>query len=194
MSKLIFSVGYNTKETYKSTENGKKTKCYQTWQNMLMRCYDEKFHARKPAYIGCKVCEEWHNFQNFAKWYEENYYEIEGERMHLDKDILVKGNKIYSPQTCVFVPQRINNLFEKCDRVRGNYPVGVHKDKNKFRAKIRIGHKLIYLGIFDNPHEAYLLYKINKELLIQSVAEEYKDKIPKILYKALINYNVEEND
>ena len=89
MSKLIFSVGYNTKETYKSTENGKKTKCYQTWQNMLMRCYDEKFHARKPAYIGCKVCEEWHNFQNFAKWYEENYYEIEGERMYLDKDILV---------------------------------------------------------------------------------------------------------
>lgn len=75
---------------------------------MLRRCYDKQFQERQPTYKGCIVCEEWYNFQNFAKWFDENYYEIEGEKIALDKDLLKLNNKIYSPSTCCFLPQRIN--------------------------------------------------------------------------------------
>ena len=77
--KSVYGIGYLGEGDYKSKENGKNTKIYDVWHGMLRRCYDEKLHERQPTYIGCKVCEEWHNFQNFAKWYDENYYEIEEE-------------------------------------------------------------------------------------------------------------------
>lgn len=80
---------------------------------MLERCYSARYQERKPTYKGCSVCDEWLNYQNFAKWYDDNYYEIKGEIMCLDKDILVKGNKIYSPENCVFVPNYINVLFAR---------------------------------------------------------------------------------
>ena len=99
--KRTYGIGYLGEGEYKVLENGKHTRVYKTWKNMLKRCYDEKLHEKEPTYINCEVCEEWHNFQNFTKWYYENYYEVEGERMHLDKDILVKHNKIYSSETCV---------------------------------------------------------------------------------------------
>ena len=109
----VCGVGYIGEGKYKVKENGKNTRVYDTWHDMLRRCYDSKFHEKRPTYVDCEVCEEWHNFQNFAKWYDNNYYEIEGERMHLDKDILVKHNKIYSSETCVFVPHAINSLWYK---------------------------------------------------------------------------------
>ena len=96
---------------------------------MLTRCYSDKYKKKKPTYEDCKVYEELLNFQNFAKWDSENYYEIEGETMCLDKDILVKHNKIYSPETCVYVPNTINVLFTKSDKIRGNTPIGVNEQK-----------------------------------------------------------------
>lgn len=195
---IIYNVGYYGEGKYKATnKNNKSTKCYNTWRKMLERCYNDKTQEKHPTYKGCSVCEEWYNFQNFAKWYEENYYEIEGQRMCLDKDILVKGNKIYSPSTCIFVPNNINVLFTKSDKVRGEYPIGVRyrEEIDKFNVKCNNGYKKsIYLGSFNTPHKAFLMYKLNKELVIQSVAEEYKDKIPNKLYEALMNYKVEEND
>lgn len=115
----LFNVGYLGEGIYKSKVNRKNTPQYNAWQNMLRRCYDESYQEKHPTYIGCEVVEEWHNFQNFAKWYDENYYEIEGQIMDLDKDILVIGNKIYSPETCLFVPQSINKLFTT--RGKGKY-------------------------------------------------------------------------
>ena len=119
-----FGVGYIGEGKYKVWENGKNTKCYKTWHNMLNRCYDEKFHEKYPTYIGCEVDKNWHNFQNFAEWYYNNYYEIEGGKMCLDKDILYKHNKVYSPKTCIFVPQTINSLFVKRDNNRGESVIG----------------------------------------------------------------------
>lgn len=116
----IFNIGYLGEGKYKSKENGKNTRVYDTWHNMLQRCYDEKYQKKYPTYIGCEASEEFHNFQNFGDWNSKNYYEIEGEQMCLDKDILVKHNKIYSPETCVFVPQTINKLFTKRQNDRGN--------------------------------------------------------------------------
>lgn len=130
-----YGIGYLGEGKYDINENGKHTKCYNTWHDMFRRCYDEKCHEKRPTYKDCEVDEEWHNFQNFAKWYYENYYEIEGEKMQLDKDILHKGNKIYSPETCIFVPQTINLLFTKSDKTRGNNPMGVFDCENgKYRA------------------------------------------------------------
>ena len=197
-----YSVGYLGEGKYKAYENGKQTKCYQTWYEMLKRCYDPKYHEKEPAYINCKVCKEWHNFQNFAEWYYENYYEIKGQRMHLDKDILNKGNKIYSPENCVFAPQRINTLFIRCDKVRGEYPVGVYYDKQheKFRAQCKIydyeenKSKTRFLGYYDEPEKAFQVYKEFKEKYIKEVADCFKDLIPDKLYKAMYEYKVDIND
>ena len=127
-----YGVGYLGEGNYKVCENGKHTKVYKTWHSMLERCYSDKCQEKNPTYKNCSVTEEWHNFQNFAKWYSENFYEIEGERMCLDKDILVKHNKIYSPETCMFVPITINSLFVKRDSKRGYNPIGTTSTNNKY--------------------------------------------------------------
>jgi hypothetical protein len=165
---------------------------------MLARCYSEKFHEKQPTYIGCTVCEEWHNFQNYAKWYDENYYEVDGYKMNLDKDILVKGNKIYSPETCVFVPDFINLLFVNRKQYRGSLPVGVKvctKNPKKYEAQCRNNTgKRIYLGYYDSPEEAFQYYKEFKENLIKETAKEYEDRIPHTLFNAMCNYVVEISD
>ena len=199
----VYSVGYIGEGKYKVYDkNGKPTKCYTTWRNMLKRCYDPKYHERRPTYKGCKVYDELLNFQNFAKWYEDNYYEIPGEKMHLDKDILVKDNKIYSPETSIFVPEKINLLFIKSDKIRGKYPIGVHYSKRdkKNIAQCRVydykenKKKRINLGSYNTPEEAFYAYKEFKESYVKEVADYYKDKIPKKLYDAMYEYEVEIND
>ena len=201
--KLVEGHGYFGEGKYKSRdENGNKTKCYDTWRHMLTRCYNKKYKEKHPTYNDTTICEEWLCFQNFAEWYEDNYYEIEGERMHLDKDILFKNNKIYSPETCVFVPQRINELFIKTNKLRGNLPIGVSylKNINKFQAICKTFTKRgcasysNYLGFFKTPLEAFNVYKQFKEKYIKQVADEYKNKIPQKLYEAMYRYEVEITD
>lgn len=196
MTPSVFGVGCIGIGKFKPCDkNGKHTKCYNTWLHMLERCYCSKYHEKKPSYKGCTVCEEWWNFQVFAEWYYEHYYEIESEKMNLDKDILHKGNKIYSPDTCVFVTQFINGLFTKRNKLRGEYPIGVSKYGNKFVAQLCKGYgKSIPLGRYDTPEEAFLAYKKAKEAYIKEVAEKYKGKIDNRAYEALMNYEVEITD
>lgn len=114
----LYNIGYIGEGEYSST---KHSKIYRAWSSMFFRCYNEARLKSCPSYKDCEVCEQWHNFQNFAKWYEDNYYEIEGEKVDLDKDILIKGNRVYSPETCIYVPQKINvafvNLKNKTDLI-----------------------------------------------------------------------------
>ena len=115
--------------------------------------------------------------------------------MSLDKDIIKKGNKVYSPNTCVFVPHSINTLFVKSNKVRGEYYIGVYKNGNKFEAQLSKGNgKQIPLGLYDTPEEAFLTYKQAKEAYIKEVAEEYKGKIDPRAYEALMKYEVEITD
>jgi hypothetical protein len=107
MSPSVYGVGFIGDGEYKTRENGKTTKVYTTWTSMLRRCYDEKFQVRKPTYIGCSVAPEWHNYQAFAQWFEENYPN-DGKKYDLDKDRLVKGNKVYGPGTCRFLTHQQN--------------------------------------------------------------------------------------
>ena len=195
MTPSVHGVGFIGKGRFKAHDgNGKPTKCHAVWKSMHTRCYDPKYHEKEPSYKNCTVCEEWHNYQVYAKWHDENYYEVDNEPMALDKDILCKGNKIYSPENCVFVPQSINNLFIKSDKSRGKYPIGVNKKGNKFQARLNKDNKHIHLGSYSTVEEAFQAYKQAKEAYIKEVAEEYKDKIPYRLYEALMNYEVEIDD
>lgn len=141
-----------------------------------------------------EVCKEWLCYSNFCEWFNENYYEIENEKVELDKDILNKGNKIYSPKTCIFAPKRINQLFPKCDKSRGDLPIGVSFDKGAYTAGIMKKRKKCHLGRFKTIEEAFEVYKKAKEEYIKEVAEEYKEKIPSKLYEAMYSYEVEITD
>ena len=164
---------------------------------MLQRCYYPKFHEKESTYIECSVNKEWHNFQNFGIWYDENYYEIEGERTELDKDILYKGNKIYSPETCIFVPHAINSLFIKRQNVRGESVIGTTPKNDKYQVNCYLLNpktgksKQEYLGIYDTQEKGFEVYKHYKEKNIKEVADYFKGQIPQILYNALYNYEVE---
>ena len=196
----IYDIGYYGEGKYKARKNNNEmTIQYRYWFNMIQRCYSEKELNRNKTYENVTVCEEWHNFQNFAKWFDDNYYEVDGERMNLDKDILIKGNKIYSPETCVFVPQRINVIFTKRQNGRGSLPIGVRYMNKKFQARCNVKYKnekskSVNLGTYDNVYEAFNEYKKFKEKYIKEVADEYKSKIPKKLYDALYIYEVEITD
>lgn len=185
--KTVYNIGCigNTKTWF----NRKQKPSYTIWVNMLKRCYTN----RQASYEGCMVCEEWLCYENFEEWYNENYYQVNNERMGLDKDILCKGNKIYSPTTCIFVPQRINNLFCKSTKSRGKYPIGVRKEKgrNKFSSCCKVFDQCLYLGEFNSPTEAFYAYKEKKEQYIKQIADIYKNSIPKKLYDAMYNYKVE---
>lgn len=193
----VSNIGY-IGDTTVCTHEGKIKRAYDVWQHMIKRCYND--HSKRYCRYGgrgVKVCEEWHNFQNFEKWYNENYYEIKGEIIELDKDILIKNNKIYSQNTCLFVPQKINTIFIKSNSTRGDLPIGVsyisHTTK-KYVANCSIHNVLKHLGFYDTPEEAFRAYKTAKESYIKQVADEYKDKIPQKLYEALYNYEVEITD
>ncbi|MFA5764478.1 MAG: AP2 domain-containing protein [archaeon] len=194
--KTIFNKGYVGIGDYKTSENKIYIHRYKIWASMLERCYDPKRQKRQPTYANCTVCDEWHNYQNFADWYDENYYEIPNEVMHLDKDILIKGNKIYSPDNCVFVSMKINSLFVKRDRDRGKCPIGVYffKRTNQYISHCNNGNGQAHLGYFNTPEEAFIAYKKYKEAYIKQVAEEYKKIIPKRLYDAMYKYEVEITD
>ncbi|OMH22071.1 hypothetical protein AC231_05460 [Clostridium pasteurianum] len=190
-------MGKNSRLNEVNYDDRLEKKAYHTWYNMLTRCYNEKWQEKYPTYKGCIVCEEWHNYQVFSKWFYKNYYEIEGHRMDLDKDILIKGNKIYSPETSIFVPHCINALFIKKDANRGQLPIGVNvAPSGKYYSLCSNIHnkKPIRIGLYDNIEEAFYAYKHYKENLIKQIADEYKDEIPKRLYDALYKYEVEITD
>lgn len=183
--RTVFGIGFMGEGPYKSCVNYKKTPQYICWKNMLQRCYSSEYHERQPSYIGCEVCEEWHNFQNFAQWYDNNYYEVPGKRMQLDKDILYFGNRIYSPCTCIFVPHNINSFFTHIS--------GVHlKSKdNKWEATTSDGEgNYIYLGYRATREEAMELYKHKKEELAKELADRYIEYIPNALYEALYSWEM----
>ena len=114
----------------------------------------------------------------------------------LDKDIIVKGNKLYSKDTCCFVPAEVNSLLIKCDKARGEWPVGVCFDKHagKFKAYLAINGKQKTLGYFTTPEEAFQAYKLAKEAQIKVVAEKWKHQLDERVYQSLLKYTVSVDD
>lgn len=189
---------------YPVTINGQKTKEYASWSAMITRCYTKTFSNGKNHYYryeDVKVCDEWLLYENFYEWLhnQENFDKlILLNNSAVDKDILIKGNKIYSPDTCCLVPQNVNALFIKSDRARGEFPIGVtYKTRDDvFEAQCNVNGIETYLGRRRTPEQAFLLYKHYKEKLIKQVAQdEYaKGNITKQCYDAMMSYQVEITD
>jgi len=182
--KSVCKVGYIGIGEYKANVNLKATKEYQAWYSMIGRCYDKKRQEKHPSYIGTIVCDEWHNFQNFAKWHNNNYPNIDGIKFHLDKDLLQCNieNKIYSPKTCVFLPDRINMFLanKKSNNISGYTGVYWHKAGKKWVAQCSAfeDSRSKYLGIYNTQEEAINAYKEFK--LIQD--EKSKDYLRSLNY------------
>ena len=192
LQKLTVGVGVLGGTKHKPTQNGKHTAAYKTWAAMIKRCYDPKHKGYKfYGARGVSVCSEWHNFQEFADWFEEN--SVEG--YHLDKDIITHGSRLYSPETCCFVPVAINILLVKPKRNKNGWATGTRKreDCRCWSARLKDENKKEkYLGMFDSMHQAFLAYKEAKEERIKSVAEkEYSSgNITKKVYQSLMNWEV----
>lgn len=190
MSKLIRGVGYDSARKHPVKCNGKNTLAYATWHNMMERCYSDSFHEKRPNYIGCSVASEWHDFQDFADWFHNHV--DSGKGYSLDKDILIQGNKVYSSETCCFVPIALNNLILSRKRSRGIYPQGVCFDKNKkaFTSSLKINGKSKHLGFFECPEKAHEIYVVAKENYVKSKALEWRHEIDDRVFKALMKWRV----
>jgi len=190
----VCGIGFLGVGKYKTSSSKKKTKFYTHWINMLKRCYSEKCHIKQPTYKETTICEEWKCFQVFAKWHEDSWKPWMDRTWQLDKDILLKGNKIYSPETCCFVPAEINKMFVKNDINRGEYPIGVTvRDNGSIIMQITICNKG-YSKTCHTIEEAFQLYKTLKEGDIKDKANKWKNKLDLKVYDALINYKVEITD
>lgn len=184
--------GFGIYDTHDAFSDDINKKCFITWRGMIERCYNEEQRYKWKTYQGCYVCDEWKFYSAFKEWFLDNYK----KGFDLDKDILVRGNKEYSPNKCCFVPQEINKFFTKRQNCRGSYLIGTSKRKNRniFQSSISIDSKQLYLGDFKSEYDAFIAYKKAKELRIKELANEYKDQLEPRVYEALCNYKVEITD
>lgn len=156
----INDVGYQVYVRY----NGRRYRCpfYVAWDHMLTRCYSSKFQCRRPSYIDCSVTPEWHSLSVFREWMQMQPW----EGNHLDKDILVPGNKVYGPDTCIFVSRALNNFMTDHGSSSGEWPLGVTWDKRdrKFIAACcnPFTRKRENLGGFDSPDDAHEAWRQRK--------------------------------
>lgn len=181
---------YNSGGKYKTRIKGVKTHSYAVWRGMIRRCYKEEMQDKHPTYIGCFVCDEWHDFQVFAEWVDNQKYGSCGYQ--LDKDILVSGNRVYSPEACCFIPSELNTLLIDSGASRGDYPQGVslRKDVNKFQAGLRMGGKLRHIGYFKCPQEAHQAYKSAKERYVKNRALSWANKIDWDVFVSFMNWQL----
>lgn len=186
---LICGIGINDSKGFVSRHKKHPIKSYEAWVSMLHRCYTDV----KSAYKDCTVCDEWLIYSNFEKWFNDpkNGYR---EGYDLDKDILVPGNRVYSPDTCLIVPPYINALFIRPHKTKANgLPIGVNSErKGKYKAAVRMEGKDRHLGTYSSPQEAFFAYKTEKEKYIQKVAAEsfLRGDIIEKVYDALMAYEV----
>ena len=176
--------------------NGVQTKEYKLWQNMLRRCYSDNSKKKRPTYEGCEVSDNFKYYEYFYEW-RHSQIGFGNEGWHLDKDLLVKGNKVYSEKTCVFLPREINQLLTRREALRGKHLIGVcwSKTANAFVAQARKNKgKRGHLGYFNTELEAFNAYKEAKESFVKEQANKWKGKIDDRAYNALMNYTVEITD
>ena len=173
--------------------NGNRLKEYNLWQALLSRCYCDKFHVKCPTYKDCSVSDNFKYYPYFKEWCNNqigfNVLDDKGSHFELDKDLLIKGNKVYSEDTCCFIPREINVALIYNQTKKGNHPIGVSYSKvnNKFVVYVKKGEgSREYLGYFEDASVAFLAYKASKEAYLKELANKWKDKIDLRVYEALI--------
>lgn len=177
-NKLVCGVGTNDADyPIYPTVNGKQVMCpyYRAWRDALTRCYSAVEQARYPTYIGCSVCDEWLIFSNFKRWMEQEDW----QGKELDKDLLFPGNKVYSPETCVFIDHVTNSFTTDSGAARGEWPVGVYFSKRdkKFLSQCRnpFTGKREHLGLFTCADQAHLAWLARKHQLACQLADLQTD-------------------
>lgn len=164
------------KETIQDGKQKLVWKCpaYSAWKSMIERGYSHKYKEHWPTYQNVSVCNDWLLFSNFMRWWMSN--NVRG--WQLEKDILKKGNLVYSPESCVYVPNYINSLLVDHAAARGEYPLGVcfHKNENRFRSQIKLNGKRKHLGGFQTPEEAHKVWQIGKIQAIKEAIDKYTEE------------------
>lgn len=176
---VVCGVGFIGDGKFFATKKGKRDPAYRAWTNMLFRCFSDDYKSRQPTYMKCTVDESWLSYQVFAKWFYENN---KGEKYQLDKDLIIHGNKHYSPETCALVPQWLNLFTVARGADRGDYPIGVSfsKQKNKFEAYCNENAKRKQLGFYESPetaHQAWKKYKLGLALERKHEMDEIDTRI-----------------
>ncbi|WP_027615221.1 MULTISPECIES: hypothetical protein [unclassified Pseudomonas] len=174
---LLCGVGYNSIERRKALAlpyHEKTARAYSHWKYMLNRCYG----SDASAYEGCTVCKKWHDFQEFADWYVAQPYANAADA-ELDKDILDRHNRIYSPEFCSLVPRLINQMFRDTRSQRGRLPIGVKQGPRQkgFTARISKYGKQVHLGTFRDVFSAFAALKAAYSTYCCEVADKYEGKI-----------------
>ena len=198
---MVYRVGIAGNKYKTVDENSKSTREYMTWYHIIQRCYSGKLKEKQPAYKDIAVCSEWLYYENFYEWLHsqpnfDKWYN--GKRWALDKDILSKGNKVYSPENCCLVPQNVNCLFLKREAERGKHPIGVRYTNDGFLASCHnpFTNRREELGCYPTPEKAFIAYKNYKEDIIKKVAQIEFDagNITEQCYQAMMSYEVEITD
>ena len=181
--------------------NGNRLKEYNLWQALLGRCYCDKFHVKCPTYKDCSVSDNFKYYPYFKSWCQQQIgfgcLDDKGNHFELDKDLLIKGNKVYSEDTCCFIPREINVALIYNQTKKGKHPIGVSYSKvnNKFVVYVKKGDgSREYLGYFEDASVAFLAYKASKEAYLKELANKWKDKIDPRVYEALIGWEINIDD
>ena len=183
-------------DKYPSKVNGVKTREYDLWMSMLQRCYSDTYQKKQPTYEGCEVSNNFKSYEYFYEWCQ-NQIGFGIQSFELDKDLLVKGNKVYSEDTSIFIPAEINSLLTKRTASRGGHLIGVywHKRDKAFVAQVNKSKgKQEWLGVFKTEIEAFNTYKKSKEAFVKEQANKWKGQIDIRAYNTLMNYEVEITD
>jgi hypothetical protein len=167
---LIEGIGVNDVDLPVDID-GARCPFYSAWKSMISRCYSADSLAKHPSYLDCFVCDEWLLFSNFKQWMMSQDW----KGKELDKDILNAGNRIYSPENCIFVSKHVNRLLNDHRRGRGDLPLGVTKHKNKFRARCKVENRIASLGCFLVLQDAVNAYNKFKSEEIRRVAFQQVD-------------------
>ena len=191
----VYGVGVSGTK-YPPTINGVITKEYDLWQSMLQRCYSDIYKKKYPTYESCEASDKFKSYGYFYEWCNKQIG-FSNQSWQLDKDLLIKGNKVYSEDSCVFIPQEVNSLLVKSTASRGKHLIGAYWNKkaSAFVAKVSKNKgKPEHLGYFKTELEAFNAYKQAKESFVKEQANKWKGKIDDRAYEALMNYTVEITD
>ena len=183
-----YGIGYLGVGKYRMSKNKQPTPSYSAWRFLMMRLFCEKRLLINPTYRGCTICKSWCNFQVFSDWFYS--HESYGLGYELDKDLLISGNRHYSPETCVMIPQEINKALKTAQV--NSVVAGVRKRKNTKGYQVRVTEhgKRRHVGEFYTEEEASAAYVKAKEEYIHSLAENWKGKIEERAYQALKSWTV----
>ena len=194
-SPSVYGVGI-TGTKHPTYEGGVQTKEYVLWNGMLERCYSTIFKKKCPTYEGCEVSDNFKSYEYFYEWCN-NQIGFGNEGWQLDKDLLIKGNKVYSEDSCIFIPSEINLVLVKSDKKRGKHLIGVswHERDKVFVARVNKNKgRSEWLGTFKTEIEAFKAYKQAKESFVKEQANKWKSQIDDRAYNALMNYTVNIKD